>query len=89
MPLPTTALPSIYDKIVHVIPEITYDTLRDEFTDFMSKWSTGVNSKRLFFVKIMTTLNITLITNVMEMMKKNTAAGDKYCVLHFKFFSEV
>lgn len=39
MPLPTTALSSMYDKIGHFIPEITYDALRDEFTDFMSKWS--------------------------------------------------
>jgi len=39
MPLPTTALSSLHDKIVHFIPEISYDTLRDEFTDLMSKWS--------------------------------------------------
>lgn len=29
----------MYDKIAHFIPEITYDALRDEFTDFMSKWN--------------------------------------------------
>lgn len=81
MPLPTTALSSIYDKIVHFIPEITYDTLRDEFTDFMSKWS---EFKKTIFCENYdyTEYNSDNEYDGNDEEKcPHTAAGNKYCVV--------
>jgi len=81
MPLPTTALSSLYDKIVHFIPEISYDTLRDEFTDLMSKWS---EFKKTLFCE---NYDYTEYNSDNEYdgddedKCPHTTTGDKYCVV--------
>jgi len=66
VPLPTTALLSTHDKIAHFIPEITYDALRDEYTDFMSK----LNELKKTIAKTMNTNNImTQVKNLMVNIK--------------------
>jgi len=57
----------MHDKIAHFIPEITYDALRDEYTDFMSKWN---ELRKLFIAKTMNTNNImTQVKNLMINIK--------------------